>query len=292
MWIFWALVSAATAATRRTQEKKLANELHYATTSLMVQILSLPVAVAFTLFSHAWLLPWHLGKHFWLPLIIGTIGFYPLNAFLYWQSVRYGELSRVLPLQSLWPVFSLLPAWLVLREVPSLVAGAGILLTVLGVYALGLKGRSLHHPLQPFREDKASLYMLLSVVLVTIAGVLDKIAIEASNGAFYSLTSIVSAVVVLSISRRLQKVHDFAKVCHMLKNLVVTGTLQGTSYTAYLLAMAAGPIAYVTAIRSSNVLIGALLGIILLKERFTKPKALSFGLILVGGIVLAIGSKN
>jgi len=291
MWIFWALVSALTAATRRTQEKKLANRLHYATTGLMVQILSLPVAVIFTAFSHAWLLPWHLGRRFWLPLIIGTIGFHPLNTSLYWQSVRQGELSRVLPLQSLWPVLSLVPAWLFLHEVPSPVAGLGILLTMLGVYALGLKGRSLHHPLQPFREDRASLYMLCSVGLVTAAGILDKVAIQASNAAFYSLASIVAAVIVLSISRRLQKVDDFAKVRQMLQNLITTGTLQGTSYTTYLLAMGAGPIAYATAIRSSNVLIGSILGIVLLKEQLTKPKLLSFALILVGGVVLALGSS-
>lgn len=59
---------------------------------------------------------------------------------------------------------------------------------------------------------------------------------------------------------------------------------------AHLLAMAAGPIAYVTAIRSSNILVGAVFGIVLLKEQLTKPKLLSFGLILVGSIVLAVGS--
>jgi transporter family protein len=290
MWIFWALVSALTAATRRTQEKKLANELHHTTISLMVQILSLPVIAAFTVIDHAWLPLGQLSKAFWLPLIATSIGFYPLNAFLYWQAMKKGELSRVLPLQSLWPVLSLLPAWLFLRETPSLIACAGIASTVLGVYALGLKGRSLHHPLQPFREDRASLYMLLSVILVTAAGVLDNIAIRASNAAFYSLTSTVGAIIALSINRRMRGIQDIIKVRHMLQNLIVTGTLQGTSYTTYLLAMAAGPVAYVTTIRSSNILIGTALGIVLLRERLTKPKLLSLVLILVGGIVLAVGS--
>jgi len=290
MWIFWALLSALTAATRRTQEKKLAHELHHSTISLMVQILALPVTVTFAVVKHAWLPFGQLGAAFWLPLIFSCLGFYPLNAFLYWHAMKRGELSRVLPLQSLWPVLSLLPAWLLLHETPSLMACFGIASTVLGVYALGLKGRALHHPLQPFREDKASLYMLFSVVLTTAAGVLDNIAILASNAAFYSLMSTLGAIVILGIHRQMQGVRDFAKIRPSLQNLMVTGTLQGTSYTTYLLAMAAGPIAYVTAVRSSNILIGAALGIVLLKERLTKPKLLSLVLILIGGAVLALGS--
>lgn len=290
MWILWALMSALAAATRRTKEKKLANELHLSTISLMVQILALPVIVAFVAVEHAWLPIRGLSKSFWLPLVVTSMVLYPVNAFLYWRAMKHGELSRVLPLQSLWPVLTLLPAWIFLHETPSLTACAGIGLTVLGVYALGLKGRSLHHPLQPFREDRASLYMLLSVMLVTVTGVLDNIAIQASNAAFYSLLSTIGTVAVLSVSRQMQHVHDFVQVRYKLRNLVATGTLQGASYTTYLIAMAAGPIAYVTAIRSSNILIGAGLGIVLLNERLTKPKLLSSALILMGGIVLAIGS--
>jgi transporter family protein len=204
--------------------------------------------------------------------------------------MKQGELSCVLPLQSLWPVLSLLPAWLFLHETPTLVACIGIVLTVFGVYALGLKGRSLHHPLQPFREDRASLYMLLSVILVTAGGVLDKIAIQVSNAALYSFMSTIGTIIALSISRRIQGIQDSASVRRMLRNLTVMGSLQGTSYTSYLLAMAAGPIAYVTAIRSSNILVGAALGIVLLKERLTKAKLLSFGLILLGGVLLAVGA--
>lgn len=290
MWIFWALVSALAAATRRTQEKKLASRIHYSTTSLMLQVLSLPVIAAFAVIDRAWLPLGRLGMAFWLPLVTTSIVFYPLYTYLYWQAMKQGELSRVLPLQSLWPVLTLLPAWLFLRETPSAIACIGIGLTVLGVYVLGLKGRSLHHPLQPFREDKASLYMLLAVLLLTATGVLDNVGIQASNAAFYSLISTAGTVIVLSIRRHMQAVHDFTKVRYLLQNLIATGTLQGTSYTSYLLAMAAGPIAYVSAVRSSNVLVGAALGIMLFEERLTKPKLLSFILILVGGIVLALGS--
>lgn len=289
MWIFWALFSALTAATRRTQEKKLANVLHPSTNALMIQLLSLPVITAFAIVDRAWLPFGQLGKTFWLPLLVTSIGFYPLYALLYWRAMKHGELSRVLPIQSLWPVLTLVPAWLFLHERPTFTACIGIGLTVLGVYALGLKGRSLHHPLQPFREDKASLYMLLAVVLVAATSVLDTIAIQASNAAFYSFMSTACAAIMLGVSRHMQGIKDLGKVRQALRNFMVTGTLQGASYTTYLLGMAAGPVAYVTAIRSSNILVGAALGIVMLNERPTRPKLLSFAFILLGGIVLTVG---
>src|SRR3982751_6842700 len=120
MWIFWALFSALTAATRRTTEKRLNKKFHPFTMSFMVQLLSLPVILATVLLRGDMITPQHLGMAFWLPVVLVCIGFYPLNAILYSGAVRHGELSKVFPIQSLWPVFSLLPAWVWLHEAPSL----------------------------------------------------------------------------------------------------------------------------------------------------------------------------
>jgi len=287
MWIFLALLSAVLAATRRTQEKQLTNHLNHFSIAFAAQLLSLPIIGCAVLIHGVHPNPLHLGARFWLPLIVTSIGFYPLNAYLYLQSIKQAELSSVLPLQSLWPVFSLLPAWLTLGEVPSYIGVAGILVTLVGVYALGLRGKALHHPLQPFRESQASRNMVLAVLLVTAAGVLDKIAIGASDAIYYSFMSTVGAVIALGLTLRLVKVNELHKVRSSLKELARIGTLQGASYTTYLMAISIGPLAYVTSIRSSNVLIGSLLGIILLHEKLTKAKILSFCMISAGAILLA-----
>jgi uncharacterized membrane protein len=289
MWIILALVSAVLAATRRTSEKRLTGHLHHFTLAFMTQVLSLPViGLALLLFGKL-LNPWQLGLYFWLPLIITSIGFYPLNAFLYLQAIKHNDLSDVLPIQSLWPVFTLIPAWLTFGEVPSGVAIIGILLTVCGVYALGLKGKALHHPLKPFIEERGSRFMLLAVSLVTIAGILDKIAIQASEAIFYSFASTIGAVLVLAVMVRLQGQGELRKVRFALREVGIIGTLQGTSYTTYLSAISVGPIAYVSSIRSTNVLMGSLLGIVQLKEPFTVAKRVSYGLIAAGSLLLAVG---
>lgn len=290
MWILWALLSALFAATRRTQEKQLTHYLNHFTIAFVVQLLSLPIIFLALKLHGDFINPLHLGLSFWLPLAIVCIGFYPLNAFLYLQAIKHSELSKVLPIQSLWPVFSLVPAWLTLGEIPTIISTIGILLTVLGVYVLGMKNNVLHHPLQPFREEKGSRYMLFAVMLVTFAGVLDKIAINASNAVYYSFISTTGAVLVLFTTLCIYKIDEFSLLKKNIKILGIIGTLQGSSYTTYLLALSAGPIAYVAAIRSSNVLIGSLLGIVVLKEKLTAYKVVSFILILAGGTLLALGS--
>ncbi len=290
MWIFWALLSAVLVATRRPFEKKVISELHHLTYGFWVQCISLPIIMCVVLISHTLLNPFHLGVDFWVPLLIVSVIFPSLNTYLYNHAIKHGELSKVLPLQSLGPVFALLIAWLTLGEVPGLVASVGVAVTVLGIYALGLKGKRLHHPLQPFREDSSSRAMLASVLLVTIVVVMEKIGVKASNPLFYSLSSSIGALLTLSLAIRLSKQKVTANMRPFAKQLGVIGSLQGTTYVTYLLAIAAGPIAYVSALRGTNVLMGAILGIILFGEKLSKPKVISFLLIIVGAICLAVGS--
>lgn len=289
MWIFWALLSAVLVAGRRPFEKKVIAELHHFTYGFLVQCVSLPVLAAIAILSGKLLNPISLGFRYWGPLIAVSIVFYPLNTFLYKHALKDGELSKVLPLHSLWPVFSLLLAWLTLGEVPNIIASGGVLLTVLGIYALGLKGRRLHHPLQPFREDSSSRAMLASVLLIAVVGILEKVAVQASNPLFYSFSSSIAALVTLSVAMRISKQRINANVRPLLKQIGAIGSLHGTSYASYLLAIAAGPIAYVSALRGTNILIGSMLGILLFGEQLTKPKVVSLLLIVTGALCLTFG---
>ncbi|MBP7807173.1 EamA family transporter [Candidatus Saccharibacteria bacterium] len=290
MWIFWALLSAVLVAARRPIEKKVINELHHFTYGFLVQCVSLPILAAIAICSGKLLNPLSLGIRFWLPLVVISVVFPPLNTFLYTHAIKKGDLSKVLPLQSLLPVFALPIAWLTLGETPSLAASLGVILTVFGIYALGLKGKRLHHPLQPFREDSSSRAMLASMLLITVAGVLEKVAVQASNPQFYSFASSVGAILTLSIAMRLSKQQITRVVLPLAKRISSIGALYSTSYATYLLAIAAGPIAYAAALRSTNILIGSLLGIVLFREKLTKPKVVSFLLIIAGALCLTFGS--
>jgi uncharacterized membrane protein len=290
MWIILALLSAIFAASRRVSEKRLTAHLNHYTIAFASQLFSLPITIAAVLLFGEFLNPFTLGLNFWIPLLIVGIAFYPISAFLGLQAIKHDELSNIMPIQSLGPVFVLLPAWLGLGEVPSPVAVAGIVLTVLGVYALGLKGRRLHHPWEPFVRSRSSLYMLLLVAIVAGVSVLDKIAVQASDATFYSLATTLMATTMLYISMRVSHVNELQKIRVNWHSFFMIGNVQGASYTTFLLAISAGPVAYVNTIRSSNVLIASLLGIFVLREKLTKPKLISLILIIIGGTLLALGS--
>jgi uncharacterized membrane protein len=129
-------------------------------------------------------------------------------------------------------------------------------------------------------------------MLVTAAGVLDKIAIQSSDAIFYTFASTLGSILALSLMYLIYRVDEFKDMKQNAYELGVIGTTQGVSYLTYLLAISAGPLAYATAIRGSNVLMGAMLGIVLLKERLTRPKIASFFLIGLGSAILAIGSRS
>lgn len=219
----------------------------------------------------------------------GECGVLPAQCIPVKVVIKDGELSKVLPLQSLWPVFALLLAWLTLGEVPTVLAAVGVFLTVFGVYVLGLRGRRLHHPLQPFREDRSSLAMLCNVALVTVVSILDKVAIQASSPLFYAFASSVGASTVLFVAMRLSNRRLRTDVSRYILRLVLISGLQASTYITYLLAVAVGPIAYVSALRGSNILMGSVLGVIIFNEKFTTPKKLSLVLIILGSILLTLG---
>lgn len=292
MWIFWALLSAILVATRRPFEKHVIKDIHHFTYGFLTQSLSLPVVTVATLLARQFLNPLRLGLHFWIPALISGVAYYPVNVYLYKRAIKDGELSKVLPLQSLWPVFSLLLAWLTIGEVPTIAASLGLLCTVVAIYALGLKGNRLHHPLQPFREDSSSRAMLLGVFLLSLVSLSDKVAIKASNPLFYSFMSTVLSLNTLLVAARSRKQPILKDLRSSAKKLGIIGTLQGATFTTYTLAIAAGPIAYVSALRGSNILMGSLLGIAIFHEKLTKAKIVSFVLIVLGSLLLAFGSSR
>jgi uncharacterized membrane protein len=288
MWYIFALLSALFACVRKTNEKQLSQKLNHFTIGWSVQSLSLP-AIGLALFTMGKLFnPFTLGPHFWLPTTAICVGFYPLNTFLYVNALKHGELSKTVPLQSLGPFFGLLMGWIFVGQRPTLLATLGIMVVVIGVYVLNLKDRYLHNPLKIFTADKANLYTLLTVILSTAAGVLDIIAIRASEPIYYCFVCTLGASIVLYITSLLFRVKEYAEVKQNIKSLSVAGTMFGGTFAMYLLALSTGPLAYVTAIRTSSMLIGTVIAGTYLKESITKVKIVALIFIGAGSVILGL----
>ncbi len=290
MWLLFALLSALFASVRKASEKQLSHKLNHATIGWSIQLTALPLLAVALLISGELYNPFSLGASFWLPTLVVWLGFYPLSNFLYFGTLQHGELSKTVPLQSLGPVLALGLAWLLLGQMPTLLAAAGIALVVGGVYILNLNGAYLRNPLKMFSGDKANRYALFNLVLIALVGVLDKIAIDASGPVYFSFVSTLGAVVVLYIMSLLSKTNDNHQVRRYILPLSLAGNLFGVSYVTYMLALGLAPIAYVAAARNSSIIIGALIGFWYLKEPVTRSKLIALGVIGVGVTVLGLYS--
>lgn len=288
MWFVFALLSALFISMRKVPEKRLTQNIHYFTFGWTLQLFALPVVFVAWLLGGELINPFALGPAFWIPVLLIWFGFCPLSSFLYVNALRHGELSKVLPLQSLGPIFALVLAWPLLHQLPSLAALVGIAIVVLGVYVLNLKGKYLHNPLRIFRGDKASLYMLLNLMLIAIAGVLSAIAIKASEPLFFGLINSLGALPVLYACARLAKVKELTKIKRHILPMSIAGGLFGASQLTHMIALSLGPLAYISAVRSSGAVMGAVLGILYLKESVTLPKVVALGLITIGSIIVGL----
>lgn len=113
--------------------------------------------------------PWHLL----LAFLAGA--FYVLTTYFYYQALKRDEVSKVIPLYYLSPVFILLMALEVLNEVLRWEQYLGMLLLVVGAILI-----SVSVPFQ-FRLNKAAGYMILAAFCYALNQILTKILVRDEN---------------------------------------------------------------------------------------------------------------
>jgi uncharacterized membrane protein len=287
MWFILALASAALSAFRRVGEKKLLTRIDNFTLGWLVQLASLPLLIIILISTSKVPNPLHLGPNFWLPFLGVTLIFYPLNTWLFYSALNKGALSEVLPVQSLLPALTMILGYIVLRERPASLSVLGAVVVVIGLYVLNMTGKTFHNPFRSFTRGAASFYMLASTCAVALVTPIDKIAIQASNPIFFTVTTTLGATIVLYIiaSYRDKTVHiDLRGSFGALAGI---GSVQGLSFAAYIGALSLASVGSVGAVKSTGALIGAIAGIIFLKEPITWQKSVAFILILIGLVAIA-----
>ncbi|MFC1741221.1 GRP family sugar transporter [Nanoarchaeota archaeon] len=172
-WFVFVLFSALFFGTRQVVAKK-ALMYEHATEHLSATCL---VTFLFTLFflpkmsfdysAYMWLLIFMKG----LLLTVGWM----LGA----KALRHLEISYVTPLTNLSPVFLLIFAFFILKEVPSALQYAGVALLVLGAYWLQADHHfsSLIRPWHIFR-NKYSIFMLIALFFYALCAVIDKLVLQ------------------------------------------------------------------------------------------------------------------
>jgi drug/metabolite transporter (DMT)-like permease len=270
MWLPAALLGSLISGVKRVYEKSLTAHFGNFSMGFIVQAFSLlPTLFLFLFFplpESISALPWQ----FWWPLLIIWFVLYPVQTYLYYRSMREGELSSVTPLMALLPVFNVATSYFIIGETPSITGIIGILAIVLGVYLLLSKGKF------QFHFAKAELCMVLAMMCVAVGSTLDKVAINASTPVFYSFMNTLGATIVFVVLMHVyNESHEFQKMRGKVLPFFILGIFQAISYTAGMIAFQYGPTSYVLAIRAGGYVLVSLYGIFILKESISEQKILA-----------------
>ncbi len=202
------------------------------------------------------------------------------------KAYELGDLSVVYPLARASPMFIAIVAILVLDEKITPVGFIGILLIVVGVYVLHLKSLGLDEVLEPLRSirSRASQYALLAALGTTVYSISDKLGVTGTYPLLYSfwLGFVVTGMltpVVLARKGWASVVNEFNR---SKKKTFVSGVLMRSGYVMVLMAMSLAQVSYILAIRQVSVVIGAVLGILVLKEEYGMIR-------LTGSVIIFLG---
>jgi drug/metabolite transporter (DMT)-like permease len=221
----------------------------------------------------------------------GSAVFYATCVALMGKAYEEGDLSLVYPLSRSNPVFIPLWAALFLGERLSPLGATGIAVTCLGVYMVGLEAISLKALLSPIRSlnTRPPQLALLAAVLASVGACIDKVGVGSVQPFAYVFLFFVMMVVLYSAYILATKGgRAIGREWKANRSNVLLGGLFGTSYVLTLLAMATSAVSYVISARQVSAVVGTVLGVWLLKERYGAIRIASSLLICAGVVMIGL----
>ena len=231
----------------------------------------------------------HLGLYF----ILGRSLFDMIYFMFLGRSYASGELSLTYPIaRGVGPALAPILGILVLHETVAPQAIAGIVSIVLGIYTLYWWGRLSQILADPFSflRERSTRYALLTGVVIAVYSVWDKVAVGLVNPFLYMyLFSLGSAIlftpyVIKNHGRRV----ILTEWRTGSKSIIASAILSFLAYGMVLTALQFTRVSYIAPAREISIVVGALLGIIVLKESFGKGRLIGSCLIVVGLTLIAI----
>jgi len=247
------------------------------------QVTLLPV---FILLLRDWTLPLSVVPFLVASAVAEAVYFLALS-----RAYDAGDLSIVYPVARSAPLFVAVAGAVFLGD-PLTTAGlAGILLVLAGVYILHLKSLKLSSLLEPLRSFKGPAFgfALIAAVGTTAYSLSDKVAVTRVDPVLYDLWLEVAITLVLTpiVLRSRGWGNIRAEWGNTWRRITVAGALMRGGYLLVLVAMTLAPVGYLLAFRQISVVIGALLGLIILREGYGAPRILGSATIFAGVYIIA-----
>lgn len=204
------------------------------------------------------------------------------------RGYRVGDLSFVYPLaRGIGPFLATILAITIFGERPTLIAFAGMLLVVGGVFWL-VGGLGI---IRRVHDHRAFLYALLIGIFIASYTLWDKQAVSIVRVQpilYLYFATILRVLLLTPYALRHRKEIRLEWRAHRFDILGVA-ILSPLAYVLVLTALVFTPVSYVAPAREMSVLIGTLMGTRLLAEGDTRRRLLAAVVILLGIVALAVG---
>jgi phosphonate utilization associated putative membrane protein len=236
-------------------------------------------------------LPGPAGLPYIAASLVIHIGYYIALAGAY----QHGDLGLTYPImRGFAPLLVALGSGSLIGEVPSPAAWAGVIGITTGVALVGLArpGEALHH-------RKALMFAFANAGIIAVYTVVDGLGVRAEVATGGSALRYVMLLFVLDgiaypllvwLRRGPEgRAHILAYARQRWPLAAVGGSASIGSYAIALWAMTRAPVASVAALRETSVLFAAVLGTVLLKEKFGLQRAIGTAVIVAGVMALRLG---
>ncbi len=198
------------------------------------------------------------------------------------QVYRHGDLSQAYPIaRGISPLIATVIAWGVLGEVLEAGQIAGVGLVSVGLIAIGMERRG--GALSPALLASAG----LTGFLVAAYSVVDAYGTRVSGDWLSYAVWLVAmdGAVFVAVMSRLRGRALWAIVGREWRRTLISGLLGVGAFGVFLWALSRGAVGGVSALRETSVLFASLIGIFVLKERWSMPR-LSGAVLITLGIIL------
>jgi drug/metabolite transporter (DMT)-like permease len=230
-----------------------------------------------------------IGPDFYLAVLVTSI-LNILAVLLYFKALKTTDLSLAIPIISFTPIFLVLTAFLILKEVPTTAGIFGIGLIVLGSYILNIKKEKTNilKPISSLFKNRGSLYMLLVAFLYSLSTNYDKIAIQNSNPIFASAIICLFISMTFFIISLLTSRNELPQIKHHYKIFILAGIIMALAYITINIALSMQVVSYVIAIKRLSILFSIMYGALLFKEQNIKQRSGGALIMLIGFILIIL----
>ena len=226
-----------------------------------------------------------------ISFVSGFVHF--LYLYTYTKAYETGDLSHVYPIMRSSPALVLLLAVIFLDEEVRASGVVGIFLVVIGAYIINLSDFSLKKILEPirtFNEDPATKLAFITMLLVAIYSLIDKVGVGIVDPFLFSFLHSVVCLFFFSIyisqTKTKQKIKN--ELSANTKIILLNGCIVLTGYLFILYAFQISKVSYIVGFRQISVLIAVVMGGRLLAEGNQKIRLFSSALIFIGAVLIAI----